>query len=239
VDWTSSCEAAIRWVEALREAGPCDVVVGYVYYSDSTGDGARRYGLERRYSMVERDPQAERLLARDLAARVGELGGAGEVVFRPEHGLGRLGDHLLDLAEAERADLVVLGTHRRRGLGRLASVAGVMLHHGHTAVAIVPLPEEGIPAPDEVPGLRRVLVATDLSPLSNHAVPFGYALLGGRGGEVYLLHVLPDAGDVASDVEIAARLRALVPKRGVPGDVVTRTEVVRHRDPSRAICEAA
>jgi nucleotide-binding universal stress UspA family protein len=42
VDWTESCEAAIRWVKGIRAAGPCDVVVGYVYYSDFTGEGAGR-----------------------------------------------------------------------------------------------------------------------------------------------------------------------------------------------------
>lgn len=237
VDWTRSCEAAVRWVKALREVGPCDVVVGYVYYSDD--EGARRYGLARHDSILERDPEAERLLARDLAARVGELGGEGEVVFRPKPGLGRLGDHLLELAEMEGVDLIVLGTHHRRGLARLGSVASVTLHHSHASVAVVPVPEGLLLAPDEVPCIRRVLVATDLSLLSNWAVAFGYTLLGEGGGELFLLHVLPDGKAPRSDADVAAELRSLVPKRGVPENVVTRTEVVQHQDAARAICEAA
>lgn len=239
VDWTRSCEAAIRWVKLLREAGTCDVLVGYVYYSGADGDGAGRYGLPRHTSIVERDPEAERLLVRDLASRVGDLGGAGEVGFRAKHGLGRLGDHLLEIAEEERVDLIVMGTHHRHGLARLGSVAGVTLHYGHTAVAVVPVPEGELLSPDELPCIRRVLVATDLSPLSNYAVPFGYTLLGGRGGEAYILHVLSDSQEPGREAEVAAQLRSLVPTRGVPDSVVTRTEVVHHPDAAGAICEAA
>lgn len=239
VDWTRSCEAAVRWIKGLREASPCDVVVGYVYYSDLTKDEARRYGLPWHRSMVEGDPETERLLARDLASRVGDLGGTGEVVFRPKHGLGRLGDHLLELAEAERVDLIVMGSHHKRGLARLGSVAGVTLHHSHSSVAVVPVPEGELLAPDEVPCIRRVLVPTDLSPLSSYAVPFAYTLLGERGGEVHLLHVLPDSKAKDSDTEVAARLRSLVPKRGVPENVTTRTEIVHHSNAARAVYEAA
>lgn len=238
VDWTESCEAAIKWVKGIRAAGACDVVVGYVYYSDFTGDGAGRYGLPFHHSMVERDLEAEALLARDLASRVGDLGGQGDIVFRPKHGLGRLGDHLLELAETESVDLIVVGTHHRRGIARLGSVDGVALHYGHASVAVVPVPAGEFIVPDEVPRIRSVLVPTDLSSFSSCAVPFAYTLLRERGGEVHLLHVLPH-DTTMPDNEIVARLRALVPKRGVPANVVTRTEVVHHASVDRAIDEAA
>ncbi len=239
VDWSRSCEAAIRWVKALRASSPVDVVVGYVYNSGFPGEGPARYGLPWRYPIVERDPEAEALLIRDLRARIGELGGQGDVVVRPQLGVGRLGDHLLELAEAERADLIVMGTHHRRGLARLSSVAAVTLHHSRTAVAIVPAPETALLAPEEVPSIRRVLVATDLSPHANSAVPFGYALVSERGGEVYLFHVRGKDEQAKSEIDLAAQLRSLVPLRGVPPSVVTRTEVVQHRDAAKAICQAA
>lgn len=239
VDWSRSCDAAIRWVKALRESRPVDVVVGYVYNSGFPGEGPTRYGLPWRHSVVERDPEAEALLVRDLQARVGDMGGRGGVVFRPQLGVGRIGDHLLALAEAERVDLIVTGTHHRRGLARLGSVAAVTLRHSRGSVAVVPAPDADLLAPEEVPRIRRVLIATDLSPLSNLVVPFGYALLGERGGEVHLLHVRGKDDDACSEAELAAQLRALVPKRGVPLNVVTRTEVVEHAYTSLAICQAA
>lgn len=237
VDWSRSCDAAIRWVKALRESSPVDVIAGYVYNSGFSGEGHARYGLPRRHSLVERDLDAEALLIRDLQARIGELGGQGELDVRPQLGLGRLGDHLLELAEAERVDLIVMGTHHRRGLARLGSVAAVTLHHSHASVAIVPMQDGELLAPEEVPCIRRVLVATDLSQLSNFAIPFGYALLGQRGGEVHLLHVRGKSAE--TEMKLVAQLRSLVPKRGVPPNVVTRTEVVEHADASLAICQAA
>jgi len=237
VDWTRTSEAAIRLVRMLREAGECDVVVGYVYYSDFTGDGVRRYGLPSRRRARERDPEIERLLARDLAARVGQLGGRGEVLFRPTPGYGRIGDHLLALAETERVDLIAVGTHHRRGLARLGSVAAVTLHHSHVSVAVAPLPKGAILSPDEVPCIRSVLAPTDFSTPSTYAVPFAYTLLGERGGDVHLLHVLPEGHDELS--AIVTQLRLLVPKVGVPDNAVTRVEVVRHSNVPRAICEAA
>lgn len=239
IDWSRSCDAAIQWVKALRELSPVDVVVGYVYSSGYPGEGPARYGLPWRHPIVERDPEAEALLVRDLRARVGELAGQGELVFRLQLGVGRLGDHLLELAEAERVDLIVIGTHHRRGLARLGSTAAVTLHHSHASVAMVPVPEGDLRAPDEVPCIRRVLIATDLSPLSNFAIPFGYALLGERGGEVHLLHVRGNDKEAVGEVDIIAQLRSLVPKRGVPANVVTRTELVQHTDTALAICQTA
>ncbi len=239
VDWSRSCDAAIRWVKQLRASSPVDVVVGYVYASGLRGDGPDRYGLPGRHPLVERDPEAEAFLVRDLKARVGDLGGRGEVGFRLQLGLGRLGDHLLELAEVERVDLIVMGTHHRRGLARLSSVAAVTLHHSRTSVAIVPVPESELLAPQEVPSIRRVLIATDLSPLSNFSIPFGYALLGERGGEVHLLHVRGKETSATSEPDLVAQLRSLVPVRGVPVNVVTRVEVVAHGRPAAAITQAA
>jgi nucleotide-binding universal stress UspA family protein len=150
VDFTASSEAAIRWAKALRRAAPCDLTVGHVYYPD---EAHRRYGLHG-YSLVSADPEVERMLARDLAARVGKIPGSGKVAFRPFRGMGRLADHLLELAEAERADLVVVGTHHRRGFARLASVSSGALHMGRMSVAVIP-DREGAAAIRQRPGKER------------------------------------------------------------------------------------
>lgn len=134
VDFTASSEAAIRWAKALRRAAPCDLTVGHVYYPD---EAHRRYGI-RGHSLVSADPAVERMLARELASRIGTIPGSGRIAFRPFRGMGRLADHLLELAEAERADLVVVGTHHRRGLARLASVSSGALHMGRMSVAVIP-----------------------------------------------------------------------------------------------------
>lgn len=236
-DWSQSSDPAIRWVKALREAGPCDVTVGHVYYSPVPHHLRPRYDATISELVDERERELERRLEQDLARRMGEMPGTGELTCRPYRGLGRLGDHLIELAEQERADLIVLGSHGKRGLARLASVAAVTLHYSHSSVAVVPAAAHG-ELVGEVPRVRRVLVPTDFSSAASSAVPYGYALLGGQEGEVYLLHVLPE-GRRAESAETAARLRSLVPTRGLPEAAVTRTEVITHSNPAHAIVAAA
>lgn len=236
VDPGPVCDAAIQWVRQLRQAGPCDVVAAHVYY---VPDARRRYGLRGLVSWIDPDPELERLLVRDLAARIGELPGTGEVVFRAQLGVGRLADHLLDLAERERVDLVVVGSRRRTGLARLSSVSGGALHFGRMAVACIPT-RAGAAAGEAVPTIRTVLVPTDLSLLAAHGLRYGYALARPSGGEVFLLHVAdPSASGGPNDAEIAARMRRLVPSEATTEGIATRTEIVRDRDVPAAICAAA
>jgi len=239
VDWTTSSEPPLRWVKRLREAGPCDVCVAHIYYPP---EARRRYGLPHQRSIMDPDPEAERLLARDLARRVGDMRGAGTVTFQPALGVGRLGDHLLALAEGERADVTVIGTHQRRGLARLGSVSGVVLHYSHASVACVPEARDESLLPVDIPPMRRVLIPTDLSALANAAIPYGYALLPDGDGEVWLLHVLPAESRTTAPpehAEIVARLRALVPAAALEKHIVTRIDVVQSADVARTIRETA
>jgi nucleotide-binding universal stress UspA family protein len=228
VDESASSEPAVRWVKTLRAHGPCDVVLGHVF--DATA-ARRRYGLESRS-----DEAVEPLIRRDLERFAGDLGGSGSVTIRAKPGFGPAGDPLLELAESERADLVVLGTHGARGLARWTSVSNLVLHDSRASVVVVPRTAAAEEA--EIPTLRRVLVATDLSEFANRAIRYAYALLADRGGELFLAHVLPAKATADDESETAARLRALVPGTATERGVVTRTEVVRADDVARALCEA-
>jgi nucleotide-binding universal stress UspA family protein len=238
-DFTSSALAAAGWVKALRRLGPCDVVVGHLY--DGT-DAIRRYGRHGVHSLVEADPDVERLLVRDVAAALGEFPGEGSVAFRPHLALGRFADHLVELAEQERADVVVVGTHHRRGPARLWSVSSGVLHLGRTAVVTVPMARGVAVGPEGLPEVRRVLVATDLSDPAARAVTFAYGVLGRGGGEVTLLHVVHPPGReeerAAADAERAARLRALVPPTAERAGITTHVEIARG-SVAREICSAA
>ncbi len=239
VDWTEGSDPAIRWVSDLRRAAPCDVVVAHVYYPD---EAQRRYGLPGPCSPVEPNLEIEGLLKRDLTKRVASLVGEGEIVLRPKLALGRMGDHLLEVAEATHADLIVTGNHRRRGPTRLVSVSNVALHFSRASVALVPTIEKrlDLAAPQELPGIRRVLVATDLSPFSNHAIPRAYQLVAASGGEVTLLHVISDEAALnVSEAGVVTLLRSQIPESAPRNNILTRTEVVRSGDAARAICEAS
>lgn len=115
----------------------------------------RRYGL-RAASLLSVNPELERLLRRDLAARVGKMTGSGKLAFRPLLAMGRLADHLIEEAEGERADLIVVGTHHHRGIARLASVARRDPPHGsHGSGPGAQCGREGA-APKASPTVKRV-----------------------------------------------------------------------------------
>lgn len=254
LDESDSSASAVRWVEKLRQAAPIDVVLGRVYYAD---EAHHRYGVGgRRFSFTDPDPAVEALIERDLKRRVPHLSGKGEVFYRAKLGVGRVADHLLELAEAERCQLVVVGTHGRTGLARMWSVSSATMHLARMAVAVIPPDGKGAGALAAQPRLKRVLVTTDFSELGNSAVPWAFAVTD-KGGEVYLAHVtLTDgiAGDLVEqylppsagpqtrskvEEEVAARLRALTPVDADERHVVVRTEVLRSSDAAKTIIEAA
>lgn len=231
VDWSASCEPALQWVRALRKLGPCDVLAAHVYYPE---EPERRYGLPSK--SVDPDPRATQFLERDLAARVGDLGGQGSVRCVARLALGRAGDHLIELGMAEGADLIVVGTRKTTGLSRLVSISSVVLRFAKVSVACVSATDAHAVSPNGRPRLQQVLVATDLSPFSNLAAPYAYELLCERGGHVHLLHVKQDE---TPDAELEKELRALVPEFALRAEIETSVEVVKSRDAARAICEAA
>ncbi len=229
VDDSAACQGAIHLVKALRKAGPIDLVVGHVYFPD---EACRRYGI-RNVSMVDAPPELEQLLIRDLTRRLGEVPGEGTVTIRPRVGLGRIGDHMLEIADAEAVDVVMVGTHRKAGLRRLSSVSALILHDARQSVVHVPLSRDALM--DEVPSFRIAVVATDRSPFGNLAVPYGYTLVGDRG-EVHLVHIVDDesAGD---DADVIAELLALAPASRM--GVTTRAHVIHGDDPAQTIGETA
>jgi len=92
---------------------------------------------------------------------------------------------LHDLAEAEDADLIVLGSCHRGPVGRvlMGSVAERLLQGAPCAVAVAPRGYSA-PGPD---GLRRVAVAFDASPESKVALDHAAALAAAAGARLRLI----------------------------------------------------
>lgn len=95
------------------------------------------------------------------------------------------------------ADLIVMGTHGRRGVKRmlLGSVAEAMLHEAPCPVLTVPLHTR--PVPDPVT-FARILCPIDFSPASLQALGFALDLARQADGRVTLLHVVEWLTDEAS-----------------------------------------
>jgi nucleotide-binding universal stress UspA family protein len=96
------------------------------------------------------------------------------------------------MAEKEAIDLLVIGTHGRRGVEKLllGSTAEEILRLAQRPVLMVgPLCSV---APETELSLRRILHATDFSPEAEPAMHYAYSLAKAYGATLALLHVAED-----------------------------------------------
>lgn len=228
IDDSATCDLGIQWTQALAARGPTEIVLGAIYYPD---DAAAHYGLDLR-GMVDSDPEIERLMARDLLRRFGTTDA--NVSARPRRGLGRIGDHMVELARDEKVDAIIVGTGQKTGLGRLGSVSSVIVNDASQSVVCVP-PQAHI-ATQSIPELRSALVATDLSPFANRAVPYAFAMVAGTpDAEVHIVHVIKD-DEEADDAAVERRLYTLAPADAAPR---VKAHVVRGDDAATALAQCA
>jgi len=232
IDDSATCDLGVQWTLALGTRGPIDVVLGAIYYPD---DAAAYYGLPAQ-GPVDADPEIERLMQRDLIRRF--AGSAASVspriTARARRGLGRIGDHMIELADEEHVDAIIVGTGQKTGLGRLGSVSSVIVEDARQSVVCVP--PQTVVITQTVPVLQQALVATDLSQFANRAVPYAFALTQ-PGGEVHLLHVVKEDDNAELDeAELLRNLGALTPA-GATQQV--RTHIVRGDDTATTIAQCA
>jgi nucleotide-binding universal stress UspA family protein len=97
---------------------------------------------------------------------------------------------IVDQALMTKADLIVIGTHGRRGFKRLllGSVAETVLHEAPCPVLTVS-PHTGAASSDVVT-FKRILCPIDFSPSALQALGFALDLARQAGGLVTLLHVV-------------------------------------------------
>jgi nucleotide-binding universal stress UspA family protein len=206
IDDSATCDLSIQFTQGLRIDGPLDIVLGAVYYPD---DASKHYGVHAG-SLVDRVPEIEGLLSRDLVRRFG--GDQTHVAARPRKGIGRIGDHLLELARDEKVDAIVVGTGQKTGLGKLGSVSSVIVTEASQSIICVP-PQAPV-ATVTVPHLRASMVATDLSQFANRAVAYAFAITP-PDGTVHIVHVVDDDKKSYSPdkiTEVERQLVALAPR---------------------------
>lgn len=249
-DLSRSTDAAMEAVQRWRALAPCDVTAVHLYWPP---EQFARLGIEGVRSYLDPDPDVTQTLTRELAHRLGVKEGADALQIHVEPHLGRPGDRLADIAYQRKADVLVVGSHGRNALQRFweGSVSRWAVHAARTSVLCVPAPRA--PAALEVPHMRNVLAATDLSPAGNAAVALAYALAE-VGGTVHLVQVVP-AKDVAPlaphDIfalehstkpdprrnEVHRALQAIVPANC--RDRTTRIYALESNEPGVAIRQAA
>jgi nucleotide-binding universal stress UspA family protein len=139
-DFSGASDAALNWVNQLREIGKFQATL---LYSNWPPDEARRLGYEGPLPLAANPEEIQRNLERDLKERIATFLSKQKVTAIVEPGWGTPEGYLFQLATRQKFDLIVVGTHQRRGLGRvlLGSVSRAVLHHAKVSVAVIPPPE--------------------------------------------------------------------------------------------------
>jgi nucleotide-binding universal stress UspA family protein len=170
--------------------------------------------------------------ARGLLQKLQARADKQHVLMSTEVRLGDIDREILRAVEKQKADLVVMGTHGRRGFERLVmgSVTERMLRHCPVPLFIVGPEKKGdATAP---PSIRRILLTTDFSEGTADAVAYALSIAQESQAKVTFLHVLHDvAADVAGKYRdslvhgIDAQLQKLIPEEALDWcDVETRIE---------------
>jgi nucleotide-binding universal stress UspA family protein len=239
-DFSTTSDAALRWVNTLRKIGRCEITVGHVYWPpEETG----RLGIGGHTGFGKAPREIREVLERDLKEKVRSVLGEENIGIRVAASWGRADLQLIESASAEKADLIAVGTHQRHGLDRfwLGSVSRGVLHHAPMSVAVVPLSEASHQESAGIRELRRVLVPSDFSELGNRAIPYAYSALR-RGSTICLLHVAKpknDEGQLKQQNNNKRKLLSLIPTDAEAQGIETQVEIVQSGKPSQAICQAA
>jgi nucleotide-binding universal stress UspA family protein len=110
---------------------------------------------------------------------------------------GPVADCLLQCAREKKIDLLVVGTHGRRGLGKflLGSVAEKVFRHSPVPVLTV---GPNIHEPREINLSRHIVAPCDLTPKSHPAVQYACALAEAHHSRLTVLHVVERLREVTN-----------------------------------------
>ena len=142
-DFSAASDAALDWVNHLEEIGKFHTTV---LYSNWPPDEARRLGYEGPLPLESNPADIQKKLEHDLKKCVAAFLPSKEVNIIVEPGWGTPEGYLFELGSRNKVDLIVVGTHQRRGLRRalLGSVSRAVLHHANVAVVVVPPVETAV-----------------------------------------------------------------------------------------------
>ncbi|MBK6485334.1 MAG: universal stress protein [Gemmatimonadetes bacterium] len=136
-DVGASAGEALSWVAWLRQWGELRLTVCWVVNPALEN---QRFGATGEGAGIELLPKTRESLWREFQLLVGTQGSLPSTELRLEPTLGRVDSALTQLAGSSDQDLLVVGSHQRRGFERLwqASVSRGVLRHAPMSVAVVP-----------------------------------------------------------------------------------------------------
>ena len=135
IDHTWSSALARDWLTALAVYGPLEVLATHVW---TPAEEHERRGGKTPMTDADHSSLSE-VLTREAEAALLTLPHSIKARVQLEVGRGHIGELLLGIAAREKVDLIVLGSHPKKGLlGRLTSVSHEVLSNAMMSVALVP-----------------------------------------------------------------------------------------------------
>ena len=138
---------------------------------------------------------------------------------------------IVRVAEETHADLVIMGTHGRRGWRRLLaqSVANGVVRNASRPVLVVPLLRENI---KRATSFERVVCPVNFNDASRDAVKYAFAMAQSLRSELIIAHVHED--DAEDSLQIHDRIRSWLP---VMHPAPPIREVILHGGPAERILD--
>lgn len=230
-DLGPSTEPAVQWASQLIERGPCQFVAMHVSWPP---EDYARLAIDAPMHLDRTHPLVEQVIRRELESVASRLDGSIETKIVIESNIGRTGTAIAQVASREGADLLVVGRGREEGRRWWErSVSRQVIRE--SPMSVVCVPEASQAAALEAPSIRRILCATDFSPLGNSAVAYANSLLP-EGGDLMLVHVMDDDASSEDRDAVRQQLESLVPGGAQKANVTV--EVMTGHDPARLITAA-
>jgi nucleotide-binding universal stress UspA family protein len=188
VDFFPAADAAANYAAAL--AANYGAGLHLLHVITPAPVTAYEYALDSAQIMKTMEANAEEEMVR-LAAKVKETGIEVDYEIR----VGDVYEEIKQSIEAVKPQIIVMGTHGRRGVERwfMGSTTEKLMRHS-------PVPLIAISASGEkagVPRFRRILVTTDFSEGTSDALNYAFSVAQENESQITLLHIVHD---VAADV---------------------------------------
>jgi nucleotide-binding universal stress UspA family protein len=235
IDFFPASDAAVTYAAGL--AANYDARVHLLHVITPLLPTAYEYAIDTVEIMKSIERNAAEQMA-GLVARVKEAGAQADMEIR----VGDVYDEIKHAIEDEKPELLVMGTHGRRGVERwfMGSTTEKLLRHSPVPLLTIAASGEKVIT---APRFRRILVTTDFSEGTADALAHAFSVAQENDSRITLLHVIHDvAADVSGKYRdslirgVHKQLQDLVPpearnwcdvetrvETGVPYRIVLRT----------------
>ena len=187
VDFFPASDAAVMYAASLAEN--YDAVIHLLHVITPVAAGTYEYAIDTTEIMKAMEESATREVTA-LKNKLKEAGVSSEFEVR----VGDVYEEIKYAIEGLKPELVVMGTHGRRGVQRwfMGSTTEKLLRHSPVPLITISATGENVS-----PRFRRILVTTDFSDGTPDALAYAFSVAQENESRISLLHVV---NDVTADV---------------------------------------